>query len=314
MAGTTDIQKEEYEAGNRWTLVYTLDKKRHPVSGSEQELTNAIRRGADLRIYTEFRHNEHIDRSSTNAEIVQEVSDFRVTYLLEDRWVAGIMNLRQPISLLGEGFGPRPSMSFFMYNQNGLQSIARPYLDGKSIQGEPGPSSLTEPEMDPNYHYFDLWDDSTNAPSHNFVYDFEVYRFYVLDVWKEVLSHGPNGEVLSGSVEALAEECSNGRDVKLGIRGLCADLDSAPDQTMEHEVFVHGGPNYYYTEQNKLWAGTHPVIRVKPDIPIQYQSKGWDFGWLVGFTDGHVARWLVDPYTLKFEKSQARYALRWFVR
>ena len=31
-------------------------------------------------------------------------------------------------------------------------------------------------------------------------------------------------------------------------------------------------------------------------------------------SDGLVARWLVDPYTLKFRKSEGRYAIRWFVR
>ena len=29
-------------------------------------------------------------------------------------------------------------------------------------------------------------------------------------------------------------------------------------------------------------------------------------------TDGHVARWLCDPYTLTFQKSAGRYAMRWF--
>ena len=30
-------------------------------------------------------------------------------------------------------------------------------------------------------------------------------------------------------------------------------------------------------------------------------------------TDGHVARWLCDPYTLKFCRDSGRYAIRWFV-
>src|SRR4051812_35216018 len=93
---------------NAWRCVYNLNRERQPVSGSAHELVAAIRRGADLRIYTEFRHNEHIDMSSANRELIREVADFRVTYLLENRWVAGIISLRQPISL-PDGFGPRPS-------------------------------------------------------------------------------------------------------------------------------------------------------------------------------------------------------------
>ncbi len=302
------------KSGSLWRLVYSLDKKRFRASGSEQELAAAIRRAADLRIYTEFRHKEHIDRSSNNPELVQEVADFRVTYLLEDRWTAGIMNVRQPISLLGDGFGPRPSMSFFMYNQNGLQAIARPYLDGEAAEGEFGALPVNDPNPDPNTHLFDRLDQGTNAPSHNFIYDFETYRFWVHDVWEEVLSHSADGTVLAGSIETLAGEFSRGRDVKVGIRGLCADLTPDLTRAVDHEVFVHVGSSYYYTEQKRLWAGTQPVVRVKPAIPMRYESKGWDAGWLLVRTDGHVARWLVDPYSLEFYKSQSRHAIRWFVR
>ena len=113
------------------------------VSGSTDALAAAIRRGADLRIYTEFRHSEHIDTKSTNRELIKEVADFRITYLLEDRWVAGVINLRQPIEL-PNGFGPRPSMSFFLYNQNADQAIARPYLDGGPATGQMGPAPLDD--------------------------------------------------------------------------------------------------------------------------------------------------------------------------
>jgi hypothetical protein len=54
-------------------------------------------------------------------------------------------------------------------------------------------------------------------------------------------------------------------------------------------------------------------VRVRPAIPLRYTSRGWDFGWLMARTDGHVARWLCDQYTLTFHKSEARYAIRWFV-
>ncbi|MCY3756426.1 MAG: hypothetical protein OXG96_01770, partial [Acidobacteria bacterium] len=254
MVEKTDSRDRSPSDGNRWRLALSLDKQRRPVGGSEKALADAVRRGADLRIYTEFRHNEHVDRDSDNPELVQEVSDFRVTYLLEDRWTAGIMNLRQPVGLVEDGFGPRASMSFFMYNQNGLQAIARPYLDGRPDEGLPGTSPPYDQGSDPNTHRFDDWDAGTNAPSHNFVYDFESYGFHVLDVWEEVLSHTEDGTVVSGSVEHLARECARGRDVKVGLRGLCADLDEDPAKAMDHEVFVHVGPNYYYTGQKRLWG------------------------------------------------------------
>lgn len=297
----------------RWNSVWELDEKRARKSGSAEALQDAVRRGADLRVYTEFRHNEHIDTSSDNPELIQEVTDFRITYLVEDRWVAGIINLRMPIAL-PEGFGARPSMSFFMYNENGQQAIARPYLDGKPASGVSGASPIDQhPEM-PKYHQEDNWDAETNAPSHNFVYDFGAYRFCVNDEWKEALSHAADGSVVSGSVDALAKAFAVGCEVKVAIRDLCADIASDSTIALGHEVFVHVGSCYYYTERKLFMAASHPVVRVRPAIPMKYTSHGWDFGWLMPRTDGHVARWLVNPYTLKFEKSAADHAIRWFVR
>ncbi len=118
---------------------------------------------------------------------------------------------------------------------------------------------------------------------------------------------------MSGSAEDLAEAFYRGCEVKAAIRGLCADLAEKPDGALDHEVFVHLGSCYYYTER-KLFIGTsQPVVRIRPGIPLVYQSRGWDFGWLLPQSDGSVARWLCDPYTLKFKKSSGRYAIRWFV-
>jgi hypothetical protein len=50
----------------------TLNGDRSLRSGSFAALAEAIRRGADLRIATTFRHNEHIDTSSDSTELVQE--------------------------------------------------------------------------------------------------------------------------------------------------------------------------------------------------------------------------------------------------
>lgn len=292
-----------------WTIALELDGNLSVKTGAKAVLQAAVRNGADLRIYTEFRHNEHIEPGSGNSEIVREVSDFRVTYLVEDRWAAGIMNLRMPITP-PDGFGPRPSMSFFLYNEDGRQAIARPYFDGKPAAVGPGPSRPGDHSNMPKYHEYDSWDADTNAPSSNFTYDFEVFRYFVRDEWNEVLSHDADGRVTAGTLANLVEAFCRGAEIKVGIRGLCGDLGG----DLDHEVFVHAGPGYYSTERQIFCAGTQPVVRVSPDIPMRYGSRNWDFGWLMPRTDGMVARWLCDPYSLAFRKSEAHYSLRWFVR
>jgi len=301
------------DSKNNWKLVLTLDSNRQVVSGSTKKLADSIRRGADMRVYTEFHHNEHIDTKSNNPELIKEVADFRVTYLLENRWVAGIINLRQPIDL-PNGFGPRPSMSFFLYNQNADQAIARPYFDGEVAIGKKGPAPVDDHSDMPKYHQSDNWDLGTNAPSSNFVYDFNTYKFWVCDNWEEVYSHTAEGIVVSGSIDKLAKGFDEGREVKLGIIGLCNDLSPDPATAMQHEVFVHCGSCYYYTDRKQFMAASQPVVRIKPDIPLRYKSDEWNFGWLMPRSDGYVALWLVDPYSLKFKRKDGRYALRWFVR
>lgn len=295
----------------QWQCVLSLDAQRRPDSGSTEELARAIRDGADLRVGTAFRHNEHIDPSSASDELIREVMDFRITYLIEDRWVAGIENLRMPVAL-PDGFGPRESMSFFLYNQDGHQAIARPFLDERPATGQPGPSPTNDWSDMPKYHELESFDAETNAPSSNFIYEFEYFQFMVRGGWREVLVHDAEGTVIVGGVDALAEAFARGAEVKVAIRGLCDDLIS--DQTpVDHEVFIHLGACYYYTEQRLFMASANPVVRTRPSIPLGYGSSGWDFGWLMPRTDGYVARWLCDPYTLKFRRDSQRYAIRWLI-
>ena len=297
-----------------WTRALELGADRSIAAGSETALCDAVRRGADLRIYTEFRHNEHIDVTSDNPEVIREVADFRVTVLLDDCWTAGIINLRQPIDL-PDGFGPRPSMSFFLYNQNGQQAIARPFLDGEPVTDQPGPSPINSEFVTmPKYHQLDNWDAGTNAPSGNFIYDFDVYRFWVHDEWHEKLAHTADGTVVSGSLDGLVEAFAHGAEIKVAIGGLCSDLVPEPEAALRHEVFVHVGSCYYYTERRLFLAASHPVVRVKPAIPMRYASRSWDFGWLMPRTDGFVACLLYDPYTLKVRRAEGQYAIRWFAR
>lgn len=296
-----------------WKCILQLDQQRNVVAGSTAGLVEAIGRGADLRIGTEFRHNEHIDVTSPSNELIREVAEFGVTYLIDGRWASGIMSLRQPIEL-PNGFGPRPSMSFFLYNQDGTQAIARPLLDGAKTPGTRGPSPVVPPDYMPKYHQFDSWDEQTNAPSHNFVYDFDHYRFHVSDSWREVLSHSSTGEVRGGSVDDLVAAFSAGCEVKLAVGNVCSDLAADSKASLDHELIVQGGSSYYYTDQKLFMIGTHPVVRISPAIPLRYSSDNWDFGWLMVRTDGHVVYRRCDPHSLQFSDLEMRCGVRWFVR
>jgi hypothetical protein len=294
-----------------WNCVLELSTDRVVRNGSPEALADAIRRGADLRVYTEFRHGEHIDPSSPSRELIREVAEFGVTYLVDDRWAAGVMSLRQPIEL-PHRFGPRPSMSFFLYNQDGRQAIARPFLDGKPASANRGPSPVEQIAGMPKYHALDQWDAGSNAPSQNFIYDFEVFRYCVSDSWREVLAHDAAGQVQEGSIESLVEAFAQGCEVKVAVRGFCRELGT--DDDPDHEVFVQIGSTYYYTEQRLFIGGTHPVIRIRPSIPMQYASESWDFGWIMARTDGQVVFRRCDPHTLQFEDRTLHCGLRWFVR
>jgi hypothetical protein len=290
-----------------------LDAGRNVVSGSHSDLSDSIGRGADLRITTAFRHNEHIDVDSSSREPIDEVAEFGVTYRIDANWVAGVMSLRQPIEL-PTGFGPRSSMSFFLYNSDGTQGIARPYLDGKPAEATLGASPPQSPKNMPKYHVLDEWDAGTNGPSQNFVYEFDRYRFHVDDSWREVLNHTESGEVASGSIKELVDAFSSGCTVKIGVRNLCADIGDSQNVEPEHEVFVQGGSTYYYTEQKLFILGSHPVVRVRAGVPLRYTSRGWDFGWLMARTDGQVVYRRCDPYRLTFSDHTMQLAIRWFVR
>jgi hypothetical protein len=258
-----------------------------------------------IRIHADFRHNEHVDTSSDISELVNEISEFHETCLLDGRWVAGLMTTRQPVSL-PEDFGP-PSMSFFMYNQDGGQSIARPYLAQRCAETDIHTASI------PKYHEHDVWDENTNAPCSNFVYDFDVIRYIVRDDWQEVLQHDVDGQVKSGSIDDLHTAFMEGCEVKVAIQGLFDDL-SKEESKLDHEVFIQIGWGYYYSQQKIMVAATHPLARVSPSIPLVYRSKGWDFGWFIVRSDGCISKRICDPQTLKFKDSKDKKALRWFVR
>jgi hypothetical protein len=304
----TTVSEARAEPSTSWKSVLELNSQCARTAGSETALRNAIQRGADLRIYTGFRHNEHLDTDSPNGELIDEVSDFRTTYLIEDRWAGGIMTLRMPIDP-PQGFGPRPSMSFFLYNENGQQAIARPYFDGAAPNGEPGASELADYSRMPKYREFSRWDDHTNAPSSNFCYAFERFRFFTKSTWREAYAHEADGTPRTGSFDTLVRAFNEGCEIKVGVENLCEDLGSRP-----HTVFVPCGPGYSHTESRVFSCGSQPVVRVAPNVPLIYESRNWDFGWLFLRTDGFVEYWRCDPYKLTFSKIQKQLAIRWFVR
>ena len=291
----------------KWTSVLELDSQRNITAGSPEALRAAIRGGADLRIYTGFQHNEHIDTTSDNDDLIQEVSDFPCTYLLDDRWVAAMMTFRQPVQL-PDRFGPRASMSFFMYNENGLQSIARPFLDG----GHFDPTVKETPCLMEKYHTISSFDADTNAPCSNFVYDFFSFRFMVNDCWQEICSVDENGNVLSGLPRDIEAASLDGCELKVGIDGVCQSL--AGGEAIPHTVFVQTGPHYFYHREGVMVAETRPFVRVVPAVPLQYASHNWDFGWNIVRSDGTVAGLYYDPYTLIPFRTHERHAIRWFAR
>lgn len=296
----------------KWESVLEYDSRRNITAGSPEALRDAIRRGADLRIYTGFQHNEHIDVRSANDDLIEEVSDFPCTYLIDDRWVAAMMTFRQPVQL-PDSFGRRASMSFFMYNENGFQSIARPYLDGGHFDSAIEDTPI---RMD-KYHLMSSFDEDTNAPSSNFIYDFFSYRFLVNDCWEEICSTDEDGHVLSGSVRDIEAASLDGCELKVGIADVCGSLsctESEEGVSLPHTVFVQTGPHYFYHREGCMVTETRPFVRVTPQIPMQYASHNWDFGWNIVRTDGNVAGLYYDPYKLIPFRTREKHAIRWFAR
>ena len=292
---------------HRWVCAYELDRRRERVTGETTDLAAAVRRGADVRIYTSFDWLDHMGPEHPDQGEVEETIDLRVVYLLQDGWVAALTPLRYPADA-GLGFGREPSLSFFMYNQSGQFGIARPYFDRSLARSE------LPLEFGRCYHLIDWHDRGTCSPSHNAVYEFNCYRWLVRDDWREVLSHDASGEVVSGSLQALVEAFRMGSSVKVAVRDLCKHLIEPGGQAVEHEVFVELGSMYLHRERGFHAGESLPLVRIAPSVPLRYSSSNWNFGWILPRTDGQVFHLNVDPCSRAITRSSDRYALRWFVR
>ncbi len=303
------IKKGFFMSSNTPECVLELDSKREIISGSYKKLAEALDRGADLLIATAFYHNEHLMPGDSNHELVEELSDFRMVIRVGEEWSAGIMNLRMPANG-SYGFGPRASWSFFLYNCDGTQGIARPYLDNESPKIPPtGENKNYPPSNFPKYEILNKFDTNTNAPSENFIYDFEYFRYFVRDQWQEVYAVDEQGNCVSGSLEALVEATKCGRELKAAIR----NFQKQPDEP-DYEIFTFLGSSYYSTESKDMTINSQPVVIVRPNIPMRYASNNWRSGNMLLKNNGEVHFWSYDPYTMEYSKSMDRCAIRYFVR
>ena len=317
---------------SNWKMALELSPKREVTSGSYAQLAEAVGRGADLRIYTEFTHEEHIAPFGTPATrdpkhngLIREVIDFRQTYLIDNRHVAGVTLYRQPLEPT-QGFnGNQPKMSYFLYNMTAEQACANLVLDDAPLTAAPGSHEVeASPKEMPKMSVMHSFDTGTTGPSRNFIYDMEVYRFFVCDQWDEVLAHNADGSVTQGSFDAIEKAQIEGREIKVGIRGLCSDLGlSGPGgpggpggakSAMSHEVFSALGSGFVHTGHRYYEVLSHPIVRIAPNVPMKYASQNWDVSWVFLRTDGFAVVRTLNPFTRKFTDRETRVACRWFVR
>lgn len=306
-------------AASSWSRTLELAPDRSVTAGSKAALAAAIGRGADLRIYTEFLYEEHIlpgggDDPALHGPI-REVIDFRETILVDGRYVAAVTTLRQPLEPPHGFNGPDPKMSFFLYTMDGEQALANLVFGAVAGAVEPGVRSVVPtPDDMPKMGIQEFFDVGTSGPSRNFVYDMEAYRFFVRDDWEPILAHDADGTVTAGSFDALEAAQIAGREIKVGIRDLAADLAPTGAETVGAETFTLVGSGFVHVRAGLYVTLTHPLVRVAAGIPIRYGSANWDVAWVFLRTDGQAQVRRIDPYTRQWEDRPARFACRWFAR
>jgi hypothetical protein len=287
--------------------VMTLDPGRKITSGSVSALNEKIRKGADLRISTGFIYNEHVDISSGDSQLMAETSAFAETVLIDGKWSAYFMTLRQPVSLRNKLFGYPNSMSLFLYNQDGKQAVARLVLDGtidNSLHKDSEKSGI------PKMVTMDIFDEGTPGVSKNFIYDFEFYDFMANDCYEEIYSNDAEGNCTSGSIDALADAYRSGRGIKIAISGISDVMWG--DSGHHDEIYMHCGSSYYYTVDKLMASNTHPFVSVPADIPLLYKSRSFKYCWAVAQTDGRAEIRGYDPFDGIWKTTESRLPVRWF--
>lgn len=285
-----------------WSLALELRPDRSVAAGSKEALVAALARGADLRVYTEFLFEEHIEPGGRPGApeqdgLIREVIDFRETIVVDGRHAAGITTLRQALHP-PFGFNGTPKMSFFLYTIDGEQACANvlfgeaPDPDARFGTRVVVPTPGDMPKMGPD----EVLDGGTVAPSRNFVYNFERYRYFVRDDWQE----------LSG-FDAIEAAQVAAREIKVGIRGLLGEGEA-------HEVFVGVGSGFLHAGPRVYACLTHPLVRVAPAVPIRYASGAWDVAWVFLRSDGFAVVRRFDPQTREWSDREERFEMRWFAR
>ncbi|MDO5553299.1 MAG: hypothetical protein Q4G68_06020 [Planctomycetia bacterium] len=287
--------------------VLELDTHRKITTGSPELLRNAVANGADLRIATGFRHNEHIDVTSQDDQLIVETSSFKQTVLINDRWVAGYMTLRQPVTLVN-GFGQPNSLSLFLYNQNGQQALARVIFEDRPDSAF---GKKLESEGVSKFHTFSQYDTESTGPSKNFVYDFDFYRYYVTEKYSFSYANDAKGNCKSGNFARLAQASEHGKTIKVGIRGISSYL--WPEYQATDEIFIPCGSHYYYAKKKLMVASTEPFVVIPATIPLEYRANALRYCWAIVQSDASATIRSYDPIAKEWHDYQTSLPVRWFV-
>ena len=289
------------------------------AAGSAESLAAAIGRGADLRVYTEFLFEEHIvpggDGDPAHDGLIREVIDFRETILVDGRHVGGDHDAAPAAPPAVRVQRHRPRMSFFLYTaRRPTRRCANLLLRRRpSERPRPGERRWSRPPADmPKMSPEVVFDLGTTGPSRNFVYDMEIYRYFVRDDWEELLAHDADGQVTGGSFDALEAAQIAGREFKVGIRGLARGPRRwAP----EHEVFSLVGSGFFHTRAAAVRRADPPARPRRAGDPaaLPLLRLGCRVGPPADRRRGATVRRL-DPYTRRFADTPARFACRWFAR
>ena len=283
-----------------WALALESAPDRSVRAGSKADLAVAIGRGADLRVYTEFLFEEHIvpggNGDPSQDGVIREVIDFRETILVGDGHVGAITTQRQPLEPPFGFNGTQPRMSFFMYTSDGDQALAGLVFGGVEGAPAPGERVVEEPPADmPKMGPQEFFDVGTSGPSRNFVYDMETYRYFIRDDWEEILAHDADGRVTAGSFDALEAAQMAGREIKVGILDLAADLATRcrarPTPSSRRSGRASSTPGRGCTPRSPTRSsGSRPRIRCATG------SGDWDVAWVFLRTDGHAVVRSIEPY------------------
>ena len=278
--------------------VLKLDHDRRTVCGDVRLLNEKIGKGADIRIKTLFKHNEHVDIHSEDDQMVEETSYFPQTVLIDGSWSAYFMTLRQPVAI-PDGFGHENALSLFLYNQDGTQAAARLSMDNSADE------TLIKDTEDHGFkkmHTMMINDPGTYGVSMNFIYDFDSYTFYADDRYED----------LGSDIDRISEAYGEGRSIKVGIKGINDALWGRNE--LEEEIFIHCSSSYYYTRSKSMVVNTQPFVSVPSCIPLIYKPKSFRYCWAILRSDQKARIRSFDPVKRLWKTVGTELCIRWFAK